>query len=98
MPPPRSILIHRAPIAQLVELRTFNPQVVGSIPTGGTGCCASIGRVPEQTSDGLGALAASYVKWKFRTVAGPSTVLQWVLRGSTSKGEPRAPSLRRSLS
>ncbi len=26
----------RAPIAQLVELRTFNPQVVGSSPTGGT--------------------------------------------------------------
>ena len=25
-----------APIAQLVELRTFNPQVVGSSPTGGT--------------------------------------------------------------
>jgi hypothetical protein len=23
-------------IAQLVELRTFNPKVVGSIPTGGT--------------------------------------------------------------
>ena len=25
-----------APIAQLVEHRTLNPQVVGSIPTGGT--------------------------------------------------------------
>ena len=32
----------RAPIAQLVELRTFNPQVVGSSPTGGT----SSGRAP----------------------------------------------------
>jgi hypothetical protein len=31
-----SILIHRAPIAQLVELRTFNPQVPGSSPGGGT--------------------------------------------------------------
>ncbi len=29
-------LSSRAPIAQLVELRTFNPQVVGSSPTGGT--------------------------------------------------------------
>lgn len=29
-------LAQRAPIAQLVELRTFNPQVVGSSPTGGT--------------------------------------------------------------
>jgi hypothetical protein len=27
----------RAPIAQLVELRTFNPQVLGSSPSGGTG-------------------------------------------------------------
>ena len=26
----------RGPLAQLVELRTFNPQVVGSIPTGPT--------------------------------------------------------------
>jgi hypothetical protein len=26
----------RAPIAQLVELRTFNPQVLGSSPSGGT--------------------------------------------------------------
>ena len=25
-----------APIAQLVELRTFNPQVLGSSPSGGT--------------------------------------------------------------
>jgi hypothetical protein len=31
-----AILIHRAPIAQLVELRTFNPQVPGSSPGGGT--------------------------------------------------------------
>jgi hypothetical protein len=31
-----SILILRAPIAQLVELRTFNPQVPGSSPGGGT--------------------------------------------------------------
>ena len=30
----RSILLHRAPIAQLVELRTFNPQVPGSSPGG----------------------------------------------------------------
>lgn len=30
-------LCAHAPIAQLVELRTFNPQVVGSSPTGGTG-------------------------------------------------------------
>ena len=28
--------IHTAPIAQLVELRTFNPQVPGSSPGGGT--------------------------------------------------------------
>jgi hypothetical protein len=34
--PRGSILIHRAPIAQLVELRTFNPQVLGSSPSGGT--------------------------------------------------------------
>ena len=34
--PGRSILLHRAPIAQLVELRTFNPQVLGSSPSGGT--------------------------------------------------------------
>ena len=27
---------NQAPIAQMVELRTFNPQVVGSSPTGGT--------------------------------------------------------------
>src|SRR4051812_14836370 len=33
---PASILILRAPIAQLVELRTFNPQVLGSSPSGGT--------------------------------------------------------------
>lgn len=32
----RTTLFLRAPIAQLVELRTFNPQVVGSSPTGGT--------------------------------------------------------------
>ena len=32
----RSILVRRAPIAQLVELRTFNPQVLGSSPSGGT--------------------------------------------------------------
>jgi hypothetical protein len=31
-----SILFIRAPIAQLVELRTFNPQVPGSSPGGGT--------------------------------------------------------------
>ena len=31
-----SILRIYAPIAQLVEHRTLNPQVVGSIPTGGT--------------------------------------------------------------
>ena len=31
-----SILVNRAPIAQLVELRTFNPQVLGSSPSGGT--------------------------------------------------------------
>ena len=30
------IQIHTAPIAQLVELRTFNPQVLGSSPSGGT--------------------------------------------------------------
>src|SRR5271166_3220732 len=30
------ILVRRAPIAQLVELRTFNPQVLGSSPSGGT--------------------------------------------------------------
>lgn len=29
-------LADRAPIAQLVELRTFNPQVLGSSPSGGT--------------------------------------------------------------
>lgn len=34
--PIRTTLFLRAPIAQLVELRTFNPQVVGSSPTGGT--------------------------------------------------------------
>jgi hypothetical protein len=34
--PASSILVHRAPIAQLVELRTFNPQVLGSSPSGGT--------------------------------------------------------------
>lgn len=28
--------LHQAPIAQLVEHRTFNPWVVGSNPTGGT--------------------------------------------------------------
>jgi hypothetical protein len=28
--------VRRAPIAQLVELRTFNPQVLGSSPSGGT--------------------------------------------------------------
>ncbi len=33
---PRIRLAHRAPIAQLVELRTFNPQVPGSSPGGGT--------------------------------------------------------------
>jgi hypothetical protein len=33
---PPSILIAAAPIAQLVELRTFNPQVLGSSPSGGT--------------------------------------------------------------
>jgi hypothetical protein len=31
-----SIVVPRAPIAQLVELRTFNPQVPGSSPGGGT--------------------------------------------------------------
>src|SRR5262249_51215360 len=30
------IQFHPAPIAQLVELRTFNPQVLGSSPSGGT--------------------------------------------------------------
>ena len=34
-----SIKIIKAPIAQLVEHRTLNPQVVGSIPTGGTNSC-----------------------------------------------------------
>ena len=32
----------RAPIAQLVELRTFNPQVLGSSPSGGTTNDASL--------------------------------------------------------
>src|ERR1700761_8485414 len=34
-----SILNVLAPIAQLVELRTFNPQVAGSSPAGGTMQC-----------------------------------------------------------
>ena len=29
-------IVFDAPIAQLVELRTFNPQVAGSSPAGGT--------------------------------------------------------------
>ena len=33
------VAIHIAPIAQLVELRTFNPQVPGSSPGGGTSRC-----------------------------------------------------------
>ena len=32
-----------APIAQLVEHRTLNPQVVGSIPTGGTNKKRAVG-------------------------------------------------------
>ena len=36
-----------ASVAQLVEQRTENPRVVGSIPTGGTICgCSSSGRAP----------------------------------------------------
>ena len=36
-----------ASVAQLVEQRTENPRVVGSIPTGGTRCgCSSSGRAP----------------------------------------------------
>ncbi len=36
-----------ASVAQLVEQRTENPRVVGSIPTGGTNCgCSSSGRAP----------------------------------------------------
>lgn len=38
-------LSSRAPIAQLVELRTFNPQVVGSSPTGGTSSLAVVASV-----------------------------------------------------
>lgn len=34
--PETGILNIHAPIAQLVELRTFNPQVLGSSPSGGT--------------------------------------------------------------
>src|SRR5687768_5771288 len=36
--------MHRAPIAQLVELRTFNPQVPGSSPGGGTAQMFKSGR------------------------------------------------------
>ena len=38
---------HIAPVAQLVEQRTENPRVGGSIPPGGTMCgCSSSGRAP----------------------------------------------------
>ena len=45
-------LADRAPIAQLVELRTFNPQVPGSSPGGGTpmGRSASSGPSPSPAS------------------------------------------------
>src|ERR1700761_201621 len=39
-----SILNVLAPIAQLVELRTFNPQVAGSSPAGGTKTGFDLGR------------------------------------------------------
>jgi hypothetical protein len=35
--------VPRAPIAQLVELRTFNPQVLGSSPSGGTTAVYDLG-------------------------------------------------------
>lgn len=46
-------LADRAPIAQLVELRTFNPQVPGSSPGGGTpmGRSESSGPSPSPSAD-----------------------------------------------
>ena len=44
-----------AQIAQLVEQRTENPRVVGSIPTEGTICgCSSSGRAPPCQGGGSG--------------------------------------------
>ena len=46
---------HFAQIAQLVEQRTENPRVVGSIPTEGTICgCSSSGRAPPCQGGGSG--------------------------------------------
>ena len=47
-----------APIAQLVELRTFNPQVVGSSPTGGT----YRGRVTRSETHDAGHRPAAIVR------------------------------------
>ena len=62
----RSILVRRAPIAQLVELRTFNPQVLGSSPSGGT---AQIGYLAI-----LGIVYPSFIHSLWRGQAGPLTV------------------------
>ena len=46
-PDPGRHLLRYAFVAQLVEQRTENPRVVGSIPTEGTTCgCSSSGRAP----------------------------------------------------
>lgn len=51
----RSILGLRAPIAQLVELRTFNPQVPGSSPGGGTENAPRTTNSPPPTPGGAPA-------------------------------------------
>jgi hypothetical protein len=51
-----SIGKHTAPIAQLVELRTFNPQVPGSSPGGGT---TTVGSVAPTSPEAPNRVAAS---------------------------------------
>lgn len=81
-------LCPHAPIAQLVELRTFNPQVVGSSPTGGTARPpsgplgpAGVSCTPRIHPAGMRVRIRHASRWQQRPVAssGPSPPLDEIL-------------------
>jgi hypothetical protein len=86
--------MHRAPIAQLVELRTFNPQVPGSSPGGGTnmrwhadGVCT--GHKPARQTVHLRVLSAAgrWIPAMVQRVASASTsvlLFRWTWSPNTA--------------
>lgn len=83
---------HRAPIAQLVELRTFNPQVVGSSPTGGTPRAPGLYRAPVLVPRaGTGTAPGQRARSRI-----PHTRSKHSLTVSASRTIPGHPSTRRS--